>query len=192
MGVFTLIVWNSGGALDVKLISIEWHIISLIRHQHLFREWLGVTRQKNHYTWRLLNDSNVYIVLYIFQEHFTFRSVGWHMMTSSNGNIHRSAVDAPHKGRWRGALMFSLICAWTNSLANKQDAGDFRHHRVHYEVWNLIGILIIICNGCWYFYMNSAMAFWSRIRNTLKSTFLSPNDHANKVHTFSLVCDFSS
>ena len=28
--------------------------------------------------------------------------------------IHRSAVNSPHKGQWRGALMFSLICAWIN------------------------------------------------------------------------------
>ena len=25
---------------------------------------------------------------------------------------HRSAVNSLHKGQWRGALMFSLICAW--------------------------------------------------------------------------------
>ena len=27
--------------------------------------------------------------------------------------IHRSPVNSPHKGQWRGALMFSLNCAWT-------------------------------------------------------------------------------
>ena len=27
--------------------------------------------------------------------------------------IHRSPVNSPHKGQWRGALIFSLICAWT-------------------------------------------------------------------------------
>ena len=27
--------------------------------------------------------------------------------------IHRSPVNSPHKGQWRGALMFSLICART-------------------------------------------------------------------------------
>ena len=26
--------------------------------------------------------------------------------------IHRSPVNSPHKGQWRGALMFSLICSW--------------------------------------------------------------------------------
>ena len=27
--------------------------------------------------------------------------------------IHRSPVNSPHKGQWRRAMMFSLICAWT-------------------------------------------------------------------------------
>ena len=29
--------------------------------------------------------------------------------------IHRSPVNSPHKGQWRGALMFSLITAWINA-----------------------------------------------------------------------------
>ena len=29
--------------------------------------------------------------------------------------IHRSPVNSPHKGQWRGALMFHLICVWINS-----------------------------------------------------------------------------
>ena len=28
--------------------------------------------------------------------------------------IHRSPVHSPHKGQWREALMFSLICTWIN------------------------------------------------------------------------------
>ena len=28
--------------------------------------------------------------------------------------IHRSPVNSPHKGQWRGASVFSLICAWIN------------------------------------------------------------------------------
>ena len=34
--------------------------------------------------------------------------------------IHRSPVNSPHKGQWRGALMFSLIC---NRCLNKQPCG---------------------------------------------------------------------
>ena len=48
--------------------------------------------------------------------------------------IHRSPVDSPHKGQWRGTLMFSLICPWTNCWSNNQDAGDLRRYRAHYDV----------------------------------------------------------
>ena len=33
--------------------------------------------------------------------------------------IHRSPKDSPHTGQWRGALIFSLICAWTNGWTNE-------------------------------------------------------------------------
>ena len=48
--------------------------------------------------------------------------------------IHRSPVNSPHKGQWRRALMFSLICVWINDLANNREAGDLRHYRAHYDV----------------------------------------------------------
>ena len=48
--------------------------------------------------------------------------------------IHRSPVNSPHKGQWRGGLMFSLIYAWINDWVNNHEAGDLRHHRVHYDV----------------------------------------------------------
>ena len=48
--------------------------------------------------------------------------------------IHRSPVNSPHKGQWRGALMFSLMCAWINGWVNNREAGDLRHHRAHYNV----------------------------------------------------------
>ena len=35
--------------------------------------------------------------------------------------IHWSLVVSCHKGQWREALMFSLICAWTNGWANNRD-----------------------------------------------------------------------
>ena len=38
--------------------------------------------------------------------------------------IHRSTVNSPHKGQWRGALMFSLICVWINGWVNNREAGD--------------------------------------------------------------------
>ena len=48
--------------------------------------------------------------------------------------IHRSPVNSPHKGQWRGALMFSFICARINSRVNNGEAGDLRRHRAHCDV----------------------------------------------------------
>ena len=60
----------------------------------------------------------------------TPRICGCNMKTSSNGNIflvtgpfvrgiHRSPVNSPHKSQWRGAMMFSLICALNKRLSNQ-------------------------------------------------------------------------
>ena len=48
--------------------------------------------------------------------------------------IHRSPVNSPHKGQWRGALMFYLICVWINGWVNNREAGDLRRYRAHYGV----------------------------------------------------------
>ena len=48
--------------------------------------------------------------------------------------IHRSPVNCPHKGQWRGALMFSLIYAWINYWVNNREAGDLRRQHGHYDV----------------------------------------------------------
>ena len=54
--------------------------------------------------------------------------------------IHRSPVISPHKGQWRGALMFSLICAWINGWVNNREAGDLRRYHAHYGV-------IVMCDN---------------------------------------------
>ena len=48
--------------------------------------------------------------------------------------IRRSSVNSPHKGQWRGALMFSLICTWTNEWVSNRGAVDLIRHRAHYDV----------------------------------------------------------
>ena len=48
--------------------------------------------------------------------------------------FHRSPAYSPHKGHWRGALVFSLTCTWTKVWTNNRDAGDLRCHRSHYGV----------------------------------------------------------
>ena len=63
------------------------------------------------------------------------------MMTSSNDTfsallalcVENSSVTSefPHKGQWRGAFMFSLICAWINGWIINREAGDLRRHRFY-------------------------------------------------------------
>ena len=48
--------------------------------------------------------------------------------------IHRSPVNPPLKGQWRGALMFSFICIWINGWVNNREAGDLRLYRTHYDL----------------------------------------------------------
>ena len=59
--------------------------------------------------------------------------------------IHRSPVNSPHKGQWRGALMFSLICAWTSGWANNRNAGDLGRHRALYYVI----VMMNLCQPKW-------------------------------------------
>ena len=47
---------------------------------------------------------------------------------------HRSPVNSLHKGQWRGALMFSLICVRIKGRVNTREAGDLRRYRAHYDV----------------------------------------------------------
>ena len=82
------------------------------------------------------------------------------MMTSWNGNffsrywpfvrgIQRSLVNSPHKGQWRGGLMFSLICVWINAWVNNREAGDLRHYRAHYDVTVMTSVEVIVFTPQW-------------------------------------------
>ena len=60
--------------------------------------------------------------------------------------IHRSTMNSPHKGQWRGALMFSVICVWINGWVNNREAGDMRRYRAHYDVNVMITHSYCHCN----------------------------------------------
>ena len=75
--------------------------------------------------------------------------------------IHRSPVNSPHKGQWRGALMFTLICARINGWVNNREAGDLRRYRAHYDV---------IVMQCWVVVsltLRNKLQFCIKIRNFL-------------------------
>ena len=49
--------------------------------------------------------------------------------------IHRSPVNSFHKGQWRGALVFSLSCTWTNGWVNNQDTGHLSWRHCN-DIWS--------------------------------------------------------
>ena len=59
--------------------------------------------------------------------------------------FHQSPVNSPHKGLWRGALMFSLICTWINGWVNNREAGHLRRGRARYDVFVMYSPCIARC-----------------------------------------------
>ena len=51
--------------------------------------------------------------------------------------------EFPHKGQWRGALMFSLICVWIDGWIDNREAGDFRRHLGHCDVTVMIRFVFL-------------------------------------------------
>ena len=72
----------------------------------------------------------------------------WPRYWSFVWGIHRSPVNSPHKGQWRGALVFSLICAWIHGWVNNRGAGDLRRHRAHYDA------TVMCSHSEWYYYVH--------------------------------------
>ena len=66
-----------------------------------------------------------------------------HQMETCSALLDRSLVDSPHKGQWRGALMFFWSAPEKNGWANHRDAGDLRHHRAHHD-WCIEVILSLV------------------------------------------------
>ena len=69
---------------------------------------------------------------------------------------HRPPVNCPHKGQWRGALMFCLICIWINSRVNNREAGDLRRCLAHYDVTEMKCSPLVI----WYISIGSGNGWY--------------------------------
>ena len=69
-------------------------------------------------------------------------------------------VNSPHKGQWRRALVFSLICAWINGWVNNRESGDLIRHRDHYDVTVMI-FLGIHCMCMWKVIVHDFPSSWN-------------------------------
>ena len=89
----------------------------MVRHHH----WKSIDYARDDINWCIVHDD------VIKWKHFPRY---WPFVRG----IHRSPVNSPHKGQWRGALMFTLIYARINGWVNNREAGDLRRYRAHYDV----------------------------------------------------------
>ena len=69
--------------------------------------WSWLKCWVTHHDMRSLSTNDDVIKLKHFPRHWPFVR-----------GIHRSLVNSPHKGQWRGPLMFSLICTRVNGRVN--------------------------------------------------------------------------
>ena len=119
--------------------SSNFEIIVIIGDKNI-KKYLWHNNNNNKYLWHNLH---IALLSWLPISKKFYRHI--FMMTSSNGNIfrvtgiivrgiHRWPVNSPRKGQWRGAVMFSLICALNKGWVNNREGGDFRRHRAHYDV----------------------------------------------------------
>ena len=104
-------------------------------HQNLLNVWNGMKFRRHFDRWHVVPTHDEVIKRKHFPRYWSFVR-----------EIHRSPVNSPHKGKWRGALVYSLICAWMNNSVNNRQAGDLRRHRAHYHV-TVLRCVYILMNG---------------------------------------------
>ena len=76
-----------------------------------------------------------------------------------------NSPDTGHKGQWRGALMFPLICAWINGWVNNREADDFEMpSRLLWRHCNgLVPYDLVRVNISWYILNGIKLVLWRYI-----------------------------
>ena len=128
--------------------------------------------------------------------------------------IHRSPLNSPHKGQWRGTLIFSLICVWINGWVNTREAGDLRRQRAHYDVsvmYRYQNLRLSTVTGCmirndiYNMYMNNTIMTLQRCHNErdgvsnyqridclLNRLFRGRSKKTSKLHAILVFCEGNS
>ena len=101
----------------------------------------GYTFAKQHRIYHLNNEKpkveGKYRLHFIFVSNFPLQkpdNMMRHQIEPFSALKTICAGNSPQKVQWRGALLFSLICAWMNGSVNNREAVDLRCHHAHYDV----------------------------------------------------------
>ena len=110
----------------------QWHVSCSTTSHHIKQCWLFLIW----WPWGPITSAKWKVKCYDIM--MTSQMETFSALLAFLRGIHRPPVSSPHKGQWRRALLFSIICAWRNGWVNNRDAGDLRGHRAHYEVTVMI------------------------------------------------------
>ena len=121
--------------LRIKFHSGWFLIFQLTTVRHWFMWWFCTKKAPSHCLKQVMTGLTVWSWWLHQMETFP------HYWPFVRG-IHWSPVNSPHKGQWRRALMFSLICVWINGWVNNREAGDLRRYCAHYDITLMVYICI--------------------------------------------------
>ena len=132
----------------------QWDTMNFSLESSSKRLFVDVPGDNKPLTPNITQKRILYIYQYVNYKEAAFQMINWkciynQMLTMHDDVIkrkhfprywpfvrgnHRSPVNSTHKGQWRGAFMFTLICAGINFWVNNCEAGDLRRYRAHYDV----------------------------------------------------------
>ena len=123
------ITWNNCWWTSIFFPIIIWYTLIFLLCVYYFAwcGWIRVKSSGNKSQQSTTNTANNNHDDVIKWKHFPLY---WPFVRG----IHRSPVNSPHKGQWRGALIFSVVCTWINGWVNNREVGDLRRPRAHYDV----------------------------------------------------------
>ena len=131
--IVTYTLWNIHASIH-HMIGLSWSLSSLFVTQ--FKVWLRRLVPISSFPFKCVTmqlNSSQMATLWLEHDDVIKLKHFPHYWPFVRG-IHRSPMNSPHKGQWRGALMFSSICAWMNDWVNNRETGYFSCHRAHYDV----------------------------------------------------------
>ena len=117
----------------LRLILVR-HIQQAIFRNGLYKAWLASSGCRLNSVTELLEYVDSWSIRWLLVHDDVIKWKHFPRYWPFVRGIHRSPVNSPHKGQWRGALMFSLICAQINGWINNGEAGDLRPNHAHYDV----------------------------------------------------------
>ena len=150
------LIWRE---IDILYLESIWrqsrpticHTIGQCHAKMFFRSNSNILQLSEDHIWLYQTTTTQQVLVIMFITWWRHQKEEFPALLALCEGNHRSSVDSPYKGQWCGALMFSVICAWTDDWVTNRDAGNLSRHRAHYCVIVMKKIAIIISSVVYIF-----------------------------------------